>query len=291
MNQIIFNILYSSSIITLIAISFNFIFISTKFLNLAHAAIITFAGYFCHLFYNQLNLSIWIAVILGLVFSVIISLFIELSVYRILRKSNTPSSLMLIASLGIYVILQNCISMFWGDDTKTIRISDVKIGNEIIGIHYTNIQLVTIILSTTLFILAVSFLKFHKTGRNIRAIFSNIELVNIQGINSNQIILWSCGISSFLAAIVGLLIAFDNGFSPSVGFNLLLYGIVATVIGGVGSTWGIIGGALLLATAQHLGAYFIDSKWMDAITYIILILFLIWRPLGFSGKQLKKTEI
>jgi branched-subunit amino acid ABC-type transport system permease component len=63
------------------------------------------------------------------------------------------------------------------------------------------------------------------------------------------------------------------------------------IIGGVGSNWGIIGGALLLAISQHLTAYFIDSKWMDATTYIILIFFLLWKPLGFSGKRLKKIEI
>jgi branched-chain amino acid transport system permease protein len=59
-------------------------------------------------------------------------------------------------------------------------------------------------------------------------------------------------------------------------------------IGGVGSNWGLAGGALLLAMAQHLAAYYIGSQWMDAIAYIILILFLIGKPLGFSGKRLKK---
>ncbi len=63
------------------------------------------------------------------------------------------------------------------------------------------------------------------------------------------------------------------------------------IIGGVGSTRGLIAGALFVATAQHLAAYYIDTKWMDAVTYIILILFLIWKPLGFSGKQLKKVEV
>ena len=76
-----------------------------------------------------------------------------------------------------------------------------------------------------------------------------------------------------------------------MGFNWLLYGVVAMIIGGVGSHWGLVGGALLLATAQHLAAYYIGSQWMDAVAYIILIVFLIARPLGFSGKRLKKIEI
>ena len=75
------------------------------------------------------------------------------------------------------------------------------------------------------------------------------------------------------------------------GFHVFLYAVVAMIIGGVGSFKGLIGGALLLATAQHLSAYYIDSKWMDVMAYIILILFLIWKPLGFSGKRLRKIEI
>ena len=53
----------------------------------------------------------------------------------------------------------------------------------------------------------------------------------------------------------------------------------------------IVLGALLLAAAQHLSAYFFDSKWMNATAYIILVAFLYFRPYGFSGKKLKKTEI
>lgn len=291
MNQIIFNILYSFSIIALLALSFNVIFITSKFLNLAHAVIITFAGYFCYFFYTQQGISFWIAIILGIVISVLISLIIELSIYRPLRKKNTASTLMLITSLGLYIVLQNCISILWGDDTKTIKISDITPGNVLAGVHYTKIQITTILLNISLFVFTVLFLQFHKIGRNMRAISANLKLANIHGINSNHTILWSYIIGSVLASIVGIFISIDTGITPVVGFNLLLYGIIAMVIGGIGSKWGLLGGALLLASALHLGAYYIDSKWMDAIAFTILIVFLIWKPLGFSGNQLKKIEI
>ena len=66
---------------------------------------------------------------------------------------------------------------------------------------------------------------------------------------------------------------------------------VAVIIGGVDSYIGLILGAFLLSSVQQLSAFYIDSKWMDTFTYILLIAFLIWKPLGFSGKQLKKVEI
>jgi branched-subunit amino acid ABC-type transport system permease component len=76
-----------------------------------------------------------------------------------------------------------------------------------------------------------------------------------------------------------------------MGFDLLLYGVVVMVIGGIGSYRGLVAGAFLIATSQHLITFYVDKKWMDTIVYIILILFLIWKPLGFSGLRLKKIEI
>lgn len=289
--QIIFNIILSSFIYLLIANSFAYIYFLIRFFHIAHAIVITLGAYLTYIFSSQLNLSIWFAIPLAIIFSVILGMIIELGIYKPLRKQNVSSLLMLIISLGLYVILHNCVSFFCGDDTKSIRTGDIKAGNQILGAYITNIQIMTIIVGFTIFVANFLFLKYNKIGRNIRATASNIELSEIFGINSNNVILWAFCIGSSMAAIAGILIAFDTVLTPNMGFNLLLYGVVAMIIGGVGSTRGLIAGSLLLATAQHLAAYYIDSKWMDAIAYIILILFLIWKPLGFSGKRLKKVEI
>jgi branched-chain amino acid transport system permease protein len=167
----------------------------------------------------------------------------------------------------------------------------VTIGNQVFGAYITTIQIITIIVSVALFIAINLFLHFTTTGKSIRAVSSNFELCNIFGISSNKIIFIAFGIGSALAATAGILSAMDTNMTPTFGFNLLLYGIVAMIIGGVGSTRGLIAGALLVATTQNLAAYYIDTKWMDAVAYIILILFLIWKPLGFSGQRLKKVEI
>ena len=130
-----------------------------------------------------------------------------------------------------------------------------------------------------------------RIGRNIQAVASNPELSNFMGISSDKVILSALVIGSSLAAVAGILIAFDTDINPTMGFNWLLYGVVAMIIGGIGSTWGLLGGALLLSSAQNLSAYFIGSQWMNAVAYILLILFLLAKPLGFSGKRLKKVEI
>ncbi|OFY65755.1 MAG: ABC transporter permease [Bacteroidetes bacterium RIFCSPLOWO2_02_FULL_36_8] len=289
--QIISNILISSAFIALASSSFALIYYPTKFFHLAHAAIITFGAYFVFLFANKFLIPFPVSVALAIAVATIVGVACEVLVYSQMRKRNVPALAYLIASIGLYVVLQNCISLFFGDDTKIINTAEVTVGNQIFGAYITTVQIITIFVSIALFIAVNLFLHYTATGKSIRAVASNPELCNIYGISSNKIILIAFGIGSALAAIAGILSAMDTNMTPTFGFNLLLYGVVAMIIGGVGSTRGLIAGALLVATAQHLSAYYIDTKWMDAVTYIILILFLIWKPLGFSGKSLKKVEI
>lgn len=289
--QICFNIANIFFIYCMLVVSFLLIYNVSKFFHIAHAITITIAAYFVYLFSVQLEFSLWIVMPLAISLATIVGILSETCLYRPLRKRGANSMTLLIASIGLYTMLQNSISMIWGDDTKSIRVGEVKVGHQFHGAYITDIQIITIVVSLVLLILCAFFLKYHKIGRNIRAVSNNPELSNVVGINSGKVILWAFGIGSALAAIVGILIAFDTDMSPTMGFNLLLYGVVAMIIGGVGSTWGLVGGALLLATAQHLASYYIGSQWMDAVAYIILILFLLWKPLGFSGKRLKKVEI
>lgn len=289
--QVISNILLSASLLLVIAYSYSLIYFTTKFFHLAHGAVIAFGAYFIFLFANNFSIPFPLSVGLAIAAATLIGVACEVLVYRQMRIRNVPALSYLIASIGLYVVLQNCISLFFGDDTKIINTAEVTVGNQIFGAYITTIQIITVFVSVALFLAVNLFLHYTATGKSIRAVASNPELCNIYGISSNKIILIAFGIGSALAATAGILSAMDTNMTPTFGFNLLLYGVVAMIIGGVGSTRGLIAGAFLVATAQHLAAYYIDTKWMDAVTYIILILFLIWKPLGFSGKRLKKVEV
>ena len=291
MNQIIANILLSFILLVLISQSFSLTYYSTRFFHIAHAITLTSSAYFTFLFSIQLNFPLATSVLLAVLCATVIGILSEIALYKPLRKCNASPMILMIASLGLYILLQNVISIFWDDSTKSIRTWDVRVGNEFFGAFITDIQIITIAVCLSLFVAVLLFMKHTRIGRNICAVASNPELSNVVGIHSDRVILWAFGIGSALAAVAGILIAFDTHVRPTMGFNWLLFGVVAMIIGGVGSTWGLVGGALLLATSQHLAAYYIGSQWINAVAYIILILFLIAKPLGFSGKRLKKIEI
>lgn len=289
--QVIFNIVILFSIYLLIAISYYVIYCSIRFFQMSHAFVISFAAYFTYFFYIQLQLPVILSILIAIICATVLGMLSEVLLYKPLRKRNASPMILMIASLGLFTVLQNVISMLWGDGTKSVRTGEVKVGHNFFGAYITDIQIITIAVCLVLFVGCVVFMKYSRIGRNIRAVASNPELSNIIGIHSDRVILWAFAIGSALAAVAGILIAFDTDMRPTMGFSWLLYGVVAMVIGGVGSNWGLLGGTLLLAVGQHLTAYYIGSQWMDTIAYIILILFLIAKPLGFSGKRLKKIEI
>jgi len=291
MLQIIINILLSFALFVLIGQSFSLIYYSTRFFHIAHGAVLTFSAYFAYLFLVQLDLPGAISIVLAIFCAIIVGVLSEIALYRPLRKRNASFMILMIASLGLYTVLQNIISMFWGDATRSIRTGSNSIGNDFFGAYIADIKIITIAVCLTLFVICVFFMRYNRIGRNIRAVASNPELSNIVGIPSDRVILWAFAIGSALVAVAGILIALDTDMRPTMGFNWLLFAVVAVIIGGVGSNWGLVGGALLLATVQHLAVYYIGGQWMNAVAYIILILFLIAKPLGFSGKRLKKIEI
>ena len=253
--------------------------------------IITTATYLAYLFISKLSVFYLVSFALAIIGAMLIGMLCELLLYRPMRQRNLPPLAYLIASIGLYIVLQNIISLYFGDDTKVINTAEITVGHQIFGAYITTVQIITICVSVILFIGVNLFLHFTATGKSIRAVSSNPELCNIYGISSNKIILIAFALGSALAAIAGILSAMDTNMTPTFGFNLLLYGVVAMIIGGVGSIRGLLAGSFLVATAQHMAAFYLDTKWMDAVTYIILILFLIWKPLGFSGKRLKKVEV
>lgn len=291
MVQIIINIVYSSVLVFIIAYSFQIIYKVIKFFHIAHAATITIGTYSVLFFIKELGFSLLLAIPLAILFSTALNVLIANFLYKPLRKKGISNWKMLIASLGIYIIFQNLISMYFGASTKSFRIWEVKEGHKFLDAYITDVQLMTIVIIITLLVLSWLFIEKTNIGKQIKAVSSNPSLSNIFGISSNKAILYSFVLGSALASVAGILIAADTDMTPTMGFNWLLYAVVAMIIGGMGKMRYLFIGVLLLVTAQHLSAYYLDSKWMNATAYIILIIFLFFKPYGFSGKKLKKAEL
>jgi len=289
--QILFNIVYNFSIFFIFSLSFYLIYKPTKIFHISHAFTITLGGYGVYFFYNLLDINIYLSIVLALIVAILFGVLNELLFYKNFRELKDTNLKMLILSLGIYTIFQNIISIFFGDDIKTLSKDTISVGNEFFEAYITDIQIISIALAFLIFIITSLIWSKTKIGLLIRAIAINPNLAQTVGINKNSIILSVFILGSLYAGIGGILVGFNTGLTPNIGFSLLLYSIVVMIIGGLESINGLILGALILSVVQNLTAYYIDTKWLEMATYTILILFLMIRPYGVSGEKNRKIEI
>ena len=91
-------------------------------------------------------------------------------------------------------------------------------------------------------------------------------------------------IGSAIAGLAGILVGFDTGIEPTMGLGLLLKGVIASIVGGIGNIYGGVLGAFLLGFVENFGIWKISGEWKDAIAFGLLIVFLIFRPRGIMNK-------
>lgn len=207
--QLLLNGIIAGSLYSLVAVGFALIYQTTRFFHFAHGAIYTFGAYFAYLFYIQLGLDQLIAFPLACIATMLLGVMLEVAIYKPMRDRKATDLTLLIASLGLYIVLQNIISMIWGDDTKTMRTGEVVEGHAILGARITDIQIVIIVTSLVLITLMALMLSQMKFGKALRALANDPELARLSGINSDRYILYAFAIGSFLAAVAAIMISFD----------------------------------------------------------------------------------
>jgi branched-chain amino acid transport system permease protein len=188
--QLLVNSILSACIYLLIAVGFTVIYRAVRFFHFAHAVVYTSGPYFAYLFYKILGIPVWSAIPLAVALSAFVGCLIETLIYKPLRKRGVTSLVLLLASLGLYILLQNAISMFFGDDTKSIRSGVVREGLPLFGARITPIQIAIILSGLLITALTAVWLRKSATGRSIRAVADDAELSRISGIDSDRVILW-----------------------------------------------------------------------------------------------------
>lgn len=291
LGQFIVNGIVAGSIYALVALGFAVIYQTTRFFHFAHGGVYTCGAYLAYFFIAKVGLPFYLSVTLSVIFTSLLGGLIEISVYRFLRRKQAPGIVLLLASLGLFIMLQNCISLFFGDDMKSIRNRIVAEGILIFDARVTYLQITILVVSLTLGLLTWAALYFTKMGTIIRTVANDSELSKIIGIDSDKVILSIFILGSALAAVASILIALDNDMTPNMGFNALLTAVVVVFVGGIDSIPGVILGSMFLGVVQHLGVWKLPTQWQEAITFSILILFLLLRPQGFLGKPVRKVTV
>lgn len=284
--QIIANSVIAGSVYALVAMGFSLIYGATKFFNLTHGVLAAAGGYAVFYFGKTLDLPVSVAIVLGVVIASALGYLLEHFLFRTLRARKASGMVLLVASLGAFTALQAVIAILFTSQFRTLA----SLAGERAIFHLGTAVITDIqvwIIAASILSLIGFWLLLTKTafGHAVRAVSDDEEVSKIVGINTNKIIGGVFIIGSALAGVAGILIGFDTGIEPTMGLSLLLKGVIAAIVGGMGNVYGAFLGAYLLGFAENFGIWHISGEWKDAIAFVILILFLLFRPQGILGKK------
>jgi len=289
--QIIINGIVAGCIYNLISVGFALIYKTSKYFHFAHGVVYAAGAYFAYTFFILFDINPIISFFLSIALASLLGIAIDGFVYHPLRKNNARNLVYLIASFGVFIFLQNLIQIIFGAQILTLRTGPIKEGHHILGAVITDIQVLIIIVSLELFLLTWLFIQKSKLGKAIRAVSDDPIGARIVGINSEKVILSAFAIGSALAGVAGILISLETNIEPTMGMNAILKGIIASIVGGVGSIPGALFGGLFLGLAENLGIWKIQAGWKDTIAFAILIIFLLVRPSGIMGVKTEQEKI
>lgn len=290
--QLIYNSIVSGLLLALVAVGFNIIFSTTKVFHLAHGVFYIIGCYVVlesKKYFPEVNMAFYSVSLLAaiLVVSVFASL-VEKLVYQPLTKRYAGQAISLISSLGVYIFLVNLVALHFGNENKFIS---TNMGNSITMGKLIIVPIQIVQLSVSL-VLLTAFLLFsrHKVFLIIRAVTSQETVASVLGINSKKIRMFTIILGSTLAAIAGILKFYDTGINPYSGMSITLSAAVAVIIGGNASIKGTIVAALLISILQTLTEWFLSAQWKDGITFLLLIIVILWKTEGIVSFKMRVEE-
>ncbi|HEY4493733.1 MAG TPA: branched-chain amino acid ABC transporter permease [Candidatus Paceibacterota bacterium] len=283
--QLLLNGLIAGSLYSLLAIGFNLFYGTVKFFDLAFGTIALVGSYATLSFLKNLDLPLLISVMGGILVGAVLNVIIYKLVYVPIRARKGSNMVLLVTSLGVFTILQSLLAILFSSQFQTLRSAGyVPHIFHIYGASVTSVQVLMIALAVLVPIVMHFILKRTKFGRAVRAIGDNEEVASIVGINTSKVIGGVFFISAALSGLAGIMNGLDRGIEPYMGLALLLKGIIAAIVGGIGYLWGGVLGGFVLGLIENFGTWYLPSEWKDAIAFVVLIIFLIFRPRGILSK-------
>ena len=279
--QILLNAVIAGAIYSLVALGFNLIYSTARFFDLGYGALAAAGGYAVFYLYKQMGLDLPLSIVFGVLFAGILGVAIEYAVYRPLRARKSSSTVLLVAALGVLTVIQALIAILFSSQFQTLsRDAGSEVTYQFFGGVMTETQVLILVAAVLIMILLGLLLRFTLFGKAVRAVADDEDVAKVVGINSERILMAVFFIGSAIAGLAGIGVGFDTGIEPVMGMNLLLKGVIASIVGGLGNVYGGVAGAFFLALIENLGAWQFAGEWKDAIAFGVLILFLIFRPQG-----------
>jgi branched-chain amino acid transport system permease protein len=282
--QLVINGLQLGAIYALTAVGFSLIFGTTKVFHVAHGAAFTIAAYLFWWTNMVLRLPWPVAALVAVLAAVLFGLFMERFIYRPIQRHEGAFFTVFIAAFGVQIIAQNLIGTMFGRGFASVTTSLSRSVEVLPGLFVAPVAAVSIVVAVVVFTALTLYLSRTHTGMAMRALSENPDLIRVFGLDPARVAQYAFAIGSAIVVPGAVFTAMTAGLNPAIGAHVMLISLAATIVGGIGSLRGAACGGLLLGLAENLALWRLDPQWSEAVTFVVLFLFIVFRPSGFFGR-------
>jgi len=317
--QQLVNGLTAGSVYAVVALGYTMVYGIIQLINFAHGEVVMIGAMVAFTVINAIAPSgmpplavVLIGTSAAIPVCMLVGYALERLAYRPLR--HAPRLAPLITAIGLSIILQHLALLVWSRNIHAFpQIIELRTFTYF-GATISNVQLA--IVAVCLAMMAALALLVYRTrlGTAMRATAQNPQVAGLMGIDVNRVIAVTFVIGAALGAVAGVLFGTYYGIAQyTMGSVLGLKAFSAAVLGGIGNIPGAMLGGVLLGLVEALGAGYIGeftdlcqyawlagridacgggghfilfgSNYQDVISFLVLILVLVFRPSGLLGER------
>lgn len=274
------------AVYAMFAIGFGLVFATMGILNVSHGTYATW-GAIAALALLERDVPFVGALVGGVLAAGAIGVVVDRLAFEPLRRRGVGMLGSIITSIGAWIILGDLAQEATDAQARSFPSGSFPSGFvEVGGVWLGYPQLLNILVAAALVVGMHLVLTRTRLGGAIRAVGYDAAAASLSGVNPRLIIALTALLAGGVAGLAGVLSALStNNVSFTMGEGLLLKGFAAVVVGGFGDVRGAALGGLIIGVSEVLGAQYISNDFRDAITFGLLVLFLVAMPRGIIGER------
>jgi branched-chain amino acid transport system permease protein len=284
--QLLFTGIGVGSIYALVALGFALIYRATNVVNFAQGDFAMLGAFSMVILAIDLELPYWLSIVITLALLVGFGALFNLAVYYPLRnRSFLP---VIISTIGASILLENGVLATYGPRPQTLDsmfdLPGFSIGDVFLDTQYIVILVVAVAM------VALQYVFFERTllGKKMQATSQDKEMSSLLGIPVMTMIMITFMYATALGGLAGILVAPVLFVTVGMGSTIALKAFAASMIGGFGDVKGAIAGGLALGVIETFGAAYISVPYKDAFAFMVLFVFLLFRPQGIFGEPISE---
>lgn len=287
--SLILRSLETGSVYALAALGVVLIYRTSKTTNFAQGSIGTLNAFVAATILVKWDWSIWLVVPVAMMTAVITGIIIDTVFIRPASKVG-PTGKQII-TLGLIIVIIGIIPLIFG--VEPIPMPQFFAFNDanqfsLLGASVGYNALFTIGLSILLMTGLFWFLKYTDWGLAIRVTASNEVASKLMGVPTKTVTLMSWATAATFGTLAAIIIAPQTAVDINMMNDIQINAFFACTLGGFQTFYGPVLGAYIISISKNLTTYYITSTWSTVIVYVVIMIFLFFKPVGLVGKKLVK---